>query len=75
MRPMPGQRQPEPDDHRAVRLDAEQALDDAAARVDRRPPGPQRERQQDRRQHQADRQRDVRDQQEREDGAGIDGGL
>ena len=58
--PEAGQRQPEPDDDRAVRLGLQQALDHAAVRVDRRTARPQRERQEDRRQEQADRQRDVR---------------
>ena len=48
-------------------------MHDPAVRVDRRAARPQRERQQDRRQEQADRQDDVRAEQEREVGSGIDG--
>ena len=62
-----GQRQPGAD-HDASRATAPTAAirTTPALRLDGRPPGAQRERQQDRRQEQADRQRDVDDEQDRE---------
>ena len=63
---MPVIASPSADDQRAVRSGHRAGPDDAALRVDRRPPRPQRERQQDRRQDEADRERDVRGEQERE---------